>query len=44
MFANDVAPDWAAEQVLDPFVGGGFLDGAETVILEIAKARHEAEP
>ena len=28
---------------LDPFVGGGFLNSAETIILEIAKARHEAE-
>src|SRR6516165_6869514 len=43
MFANDVNADRTAEQSLDPFVDVSFLDGTETIILEITKARHEAE-
>jgi hypothetical protein len=30
-------------QSFDPFVSGGLLNGAETIILEVSKTRHEAE-
>ena len=43
MFANDVDADRAAEQSFDPFVRGGLLNCAETIILEVSKTRHEAE-
>ena len=43
MVANYVDADRTAKQAFDPFICGGIVDGAETIILEVAKARHEAK-